>query len=103
MPTVLFKGNLFGPDCRVEVADGGRLVDVCDRVQAPVPFSCRAATCGTCRIEVLEGLEFFEPREGAEAELLDLLGDPPSHRLACQAKLRPEDGLIRLCIADDEI
>src|SRR5256885_1251572 len=100
MPTLFFEGNLFGPDRRVEVPDGGRLVDVCDRVQAPVPFSCRAATCGTCRIEVIEGAELFEPREGPEAELLALLGDPPAYRLACQAKVGRENGVIRLRIAD---
>lgn len=98
MPTLFFEGNLFGPDCRVEVAEGGRLVDVCDRAQAPVPFSCRAANCGTCRIEVFEGAELLEPREGAEAELLELLGDPPAYRLACQAKLTREKGVIRLRI-----
>ena len=103
MPTLCFDGNLFGEDRRVEVVNGERLVDICDRVLAPVPFSCRSATCGTCRIEVYEGSELLEPREGAEAELLALLGDPPTFRLACQAKVRPVDGLIRLRIAGDEI
>ena len=103
MPTVFFEGNMFGPDCRAEVAQGTRLVDVCDRVQAPVPFSCRSATCGTCRVEVLEGTELFEPRESAEAELFEALGDPPTYRLACQATIGGGDGVIRLRIADDEI
>ena len=103
MLTVFFEGNLFGPDRRVEGAEGERLVDVCDRVQAPVPFSCRAATCGTCRIEIVEGAELLEPRQGAEAELLELLGDPTNYRLACQAKLTRQSGVIRLRIADDEI
>jgi ferredoxin len=103
MPTVVFEGNLFGPDCRVEVDDGARLVDICDQVRAPVPFSCRSATCGTCRVEVLEGAELLEPREGAEAELFELLGDPPTHRLACQAKIKRADGIVRLRIAGDEI
>jgi 2Fe-2S ferredoxin len=102
MPTVHFEGNLFGQDVDVEVPEGGPLVDVCDRVLAPVPFSCRAATCGTCRVEVLEGLELLEPREGAEAELHALLGDP-NFRLACQAKVGRGAGLIRLRIVGDEI
>jgi ferredoxin len=103
MPTLHIEGNLFGPDCRIEITEGCRLVDVCDRVSAPVPFSCRSATCGTCRVEVVEGAELLEPREGAEAELLGLLGDPPTYRLACQAKVRRADGVIRLRIAGDEI
>jgi 2Fe-2S ferredoxin len=103
MPTLFFEGNLFGPDCRVEIAESSRLVDVCDREHAPVPFSCRSATCGTCRIEVVEGADLLEAREGAEAELLDLLGDPPAYRLACQAKIKPIAGFVRLRLAGDEI
>jgi ferredoxin len=103
MPTVFFEGNLFGPDRRVEVVEDARLVDICDKVQAPVPFSCRAATCGTCRIEVVEGMDLLEPREGAEAELHAILGDPPSFRLACQAKIKRAEGVVRLRIAGDEI
>ena len=103
MPTLHFDGNLFGPDRRVDVAEGGRLVDICDGAEAPVPFSCRSATCGTCRVEVYQGDELLEPAEGPEAELLGLLGDPPTFRLACQARVRPGPGVIRLRIAGDEI
>jgi len=103
MPTLVFEGNVFGDDCRVEVPEGGPLVDVCDRAMAPVPFSCRSATCGTCRVEILEGIDLLEPPDGDEAELLALLGDPPRFRLACQAKLKHADGLVRLRIADDEL
>jgi ferredoxin len=101
MPTLFFEGNLFGPDCRVEVAEGARLVDVCDEARAPVPFSCRSATCGTCRVEIIEGADLLAPREGAEAELLALLADPPTYRLACQAKVGGGNGVIRLRIAGD--
>jgi ferredoxin len=103
MPTLFFEGNLFGEDLEVDVPDGGRLVDVCDESEAPVPFSCRGATCGTCRIEILAGAELFEPREPEEADLLEILGDPPHIRLACQAKLKKAAGRVRLRIADEEI
>jgi ferredoxin len=103
MPTVFFEGNVFGDDLEVEVPDGGPLVDVCDDARAPVPFSCRSATCGTCRIEVVRGAELFEPREAPEEELLRILGDPSDFRLACQAKLKKTDGFVRLRIADDEL
>ncbi|HKQ70483.1 MAG TPA: 2Fe-2S iron-sulfur cluster-binding protein [Polyangiaceae bacterium] len=103
MPTLFFEGNFFGEDTEVEVPEGGALVDICDRVSAPVPFSCRSATCGTCRIEVSQGLQHFEPRNEVEAELLDVLADPPHFRLACQAKLKAEAGVVRLRIADDEL
>ncbi len=103
MPTVHFEGNFFGEECVAEVPEGGALVDICDKSMAPVPFSCRSATCGTCRIEVLEGIELFEAPEPEETELLEILGDPFHFRLACQAKLRKADGIIRLRINDDEL
>ncbi len=72
----------------IEVPGGGKLVDVCDTSAAPVPFSCRSASCGTCRIEVLEGAELLEPALDEELEVLDVFGDDPKKkRLACQARL----------------
>ena len=103
MPTVWFEGNIFGEDCEADAPEGGALADLCDRTAAPVPFSCRSATCGTCRVEVLEGLELFEPAEPTETELLEIFSDPPTVRLACQAKLTREEGDIRLRIVDDEL
>ena len=100
MPMVFFQGNVFGESLEVDAPDGGPLVDLCDREQAPVPFSCRGATCGTCRIEILQGAELLEPREPAERDLLDILGDPPRFRLACQATLKRAEGLVRIRIAD---
>jgi 2Fe-2S ferredoxin len=103
MPTVHFEGNFFGDETVAEVPEGGALVDVCDRISAPVPFSCRSATCGTCRIEVVEGSELFDDPEPEEAELLEILGDPSNFRLACQAKLRRANGIVRIRINDDEL
>lgn len=103
MPTIHFEGNMFGKTRTVEAPDGGALVDICDDTTAPVPFSCRSATCGTCRIEILQGGDLIEPREEAEADLHDILGDPESVRLACQAKLKKGPGVIRIRIADEEI
>ena len=103
MPTVDFEGNFFGDPCRADADEGGALANLCDTVNAPIPFSCRSATCGTCRVEIIEGGDLFEPREEAESELLEILGDPPHYRLACQAKLKKGGGLVRLRIADEEL
>jgi adenylate cyclase len=103
MPTVFFEGNMFGDDTEVDVPNGCALVDLCDEATAPVPFSCRGATCGTCRVEIVEGLALLEPPEPAEEELLAILGDPPRFRLACQAKIKTGAGLLRLRIADGEL
>jgi 2Fe-2S ferredoxin len=96
VPTIEFLGNGFGAKKVVEAPEGGALVDICDEHFAPVPFSCRSASCGTCHTEVLEGIELFKPAEELEQELLDLLGGGSTSRLACQAEVLPGPGLIRL-------
>jgi 2Fe-2S ferredoxin len=96
LPTIEFLGNGFGAKKTIEAPEGGALVDLCDEHFAPVPFSCRSASCGTCHSEVLEGIELFAPAEPLEQDLLDLLGGGPRSRLACQAEVLPGPGLIRL-------
>ncbi len=96
MPTLEFLANSIGRLKRVEAPEGGELVEICDEFLAPIPFSCRSATCGTCHVEVLAGGELLEPPEAKERELLELLGGQGEHRLACQARVRPGPGLVRL-------
>lgn len=96
MPTIEFLGNGFGAEKTIDVPEGGALVDIADEHFAPIPFSCRSASCGTCHTEVLTGAELFEKPELAEEELLGLLGGRGTSRLACQAVLKPGPGLVRL-------
>ncbi|MFZ5895612.1 MAG: 2Fe-2S iron-sulfur cluster-binding protein [Myxococcota bacterium] len=96
VPSIEFLVNAIGRAKRVDAPEGGELVDICDEYLAPIPFSCRSASCGTCHVQILEGAELFEPPGPAEAELLALLGGGPDHRLACQARIRSGPGVIRL-------
>ena len=100
MPLVVFESTQ-APAVEVNVPAGGCLVDLCDELGAPVPFSCRSATCGTCRVEMLEGAELLEPPRADELDVLRLFGDKPSRvRLACQARVRAGGGRVRLRAAD---
>ena len=95
MATIVFAANRFGAEKRVEAPEGGELVDICDHHFAPIPFSCRSASCGTCQVEVLEGEELLEAQNEAERELIPLLGG--KGRLACQLRVRPDvSGVVRL-------
>jgi ferredoxin len=86
-----------GPDFTMDVPKGGAIIDLCDDHDTPVPFSCRSASCGTCRIDVLEGSEQLLPPEDEELDILDVFGDDPAvRRLACQAKMRPGLALLRI-------
>lgn len=99
MPHVVFETE--GMIVEADLPNGGRLVDLCDERSAPVPFSCRSANCGTCRIEVIQGAELLEPARNDELEVLDLFGDDPARcRLACQAHVRPGPGCLRVRAAD---
>ena len=75
-----------GYEC--DVAAGTRIVDLTDdHPDADVPYSCRSASCGTCRIEIIEGADALSEPEEDEREVIDLFGDNEKTRLACQTKI----------------
>jgi ferredoxin len=96
VPTIEFLSSPAGSGKQVSVPDGGELLDICDRHLAPVPFSCRSATCATCHVVVLEGRELLEPPSAEELDLLSAIRGAPDTRLACQVVVRQGDGLVRL-------
>ena len=96
MVRVVFEGNSIGREKVVEASESVPLMDLADEVLAPIPFSCRSATCATCQVEVTEGAELLEPAHADERELLDLLRSPPKVRLACQAIVRAGTGTVRV-------
>ena len=69
---------------RYEVEDGANIEDACE--EAGVPFACSAGICGSCMIEVLEGMENLSPPTEAE---IDFIGEKgvKRERLACQCRL----------------
>ena len=77
-------------------SDGGPLLDICDDHGAPVPFACRQARCGTCRVVVVAGAEHLASPEADELELLSALGSARRTRLACRTRLLPGSGTVRL-------
>jgi ferredoxin len=100
MPTIDFLASAHGPAVTLDV-DGGRLLDACDDARAPVAFSCRSASCGTCRVAVLAGAELLLPPDPDEREVLAIFDAAPEERLACQAIVRPGHGLLRLGPVED--
>ena len=96
MPEITFEATSIAKAATSDAPDGGRLLDLCDEARASVPFSCRSANCGTCRVDVLEGETLLDPPSDDERETLAFFGDPPSRRLACVATVRPGEGRLRL-------
>jgi ferredoxin len=66
-----------------ELGDGSPLIECCE--EAGVPFACTEGVCGTCVIEVLEGMDNLSEFTQEER---DFLGDPGRERLACQCKIK---------------
>ncbi len=103
MPRIEILAGELGPAVAAEAPEGGSLLDLCDEAHAPIPFSCRSATCGTCRVVVMQGAQLLEPARADERDVLAIFDAPPSHRLACQARLARGPGLVVLRgVADDE-
>lgn len=77
--------------------EGARLMDLADEHPATaIPFSCRFANCGTCRVEVVEGLALCDEPSEREHRVARIFNDPPSVRLGCQLKIRAGEGVVRL-------
>jgi adenylate cyclase len=80
------------PDDRlVEVEEAETLLDSSLYAGIPHTHVCGgSARCSTCRVLILEGLEFCAPRNDAEQALAQRLHFDPGIRLACQTQVYGE-------------
>ena len=72
-----------------EVNNGDPIAEVCE--EAGVPFACTEGVCGTCVIEVKEGMDNLSEFTNEEK---DFLGEMENERLACQCKLK--EGCVKI-------
>lgn len=72
-----------------EVEDGAPIAEACEA--AGVPFACTEGVCGTCVIEVREGMENLSPFTQEER---DFLGEMGHERLACQCQI--QQGFVKV-------
>lgn len=97
MARVRFLPNEF----ETEVSVGSRLIDTTDEhPESGVPFSCRSASCGVCRVEVMAGAEGLAPADDDEKDVLEIFGDGPEVRLCCQITLVKDVELLELRVCD---
>lgn len=72
-----------------EIPDGEEIKEACE--EGGVPFACTEGVCGTCVIEVVEGMENLTDFTQEEE---DFLGELNTERLACQCKIK--GGCVRI-------
>jgi len=75
--------TLIANDKEIEVPDGSPIKDACKELG--VPFSCEDGDCGTCMIEVEEGMENLSEKTEEEKAMGIINGN---YRLACQCKIK---------------
>ena len=81
MPTIRFLND----EIEIEVEEGASLQSAANDADSGLPFGCRAGTCGTCVIRIMQGGETLEERGFVEDDTLGVIGvDDPNARLACQ-------------------
>ncbi len=83
---------IFENGDEVAVEPGQDFIAICE--EQGVPFACTEGICGTCVIEVVEGMEHLSPKNEQEK---DFLGESGCERLACQCKMASK-GLVKLKI-----
>lgn len=74
----------------LEVPDGSPIMNAAEELG--VPFGCRQGVCGTCKTEVIEGMDNLEPKNDRENEM----GLDEHHRLMCQCKIKSGEVKIRV-------
>ena len=85
-----------GSDYQVEAKEGDSLVLASGRGPYPISTGCSDGTCGTCCIEVLEGVEMLTQADSYENETKSNNGVAEHLRLGCQTAILGEGIKVRI-------
>lgn len=72
----------------IEIPDGSAVMNAAEELG--VPFGCRQGVCGTCKVEVVEGMENLESKNDRELEL----NFDGNYRSMCQCKIKT--GVVKI-------
>lgn len=78
----------------IEVPDGSLLVELDGK--SSIPFACREGVCGSCLVEVVEGMENLEPPSEQEKTALESFATSPNQRLLCLTKIKSGEVKVRM-------
>jgi ferredoxin len=89
------KVRVASSDRCFDAAEGEDLLEVLQRNAYPIATSCGGvATCGLCRVVIVEGKERLSPIGPAEVHHLGNVAKIIGARLACQSQVRASEGDI---------
>ena len=77
-------------EAEVRINDKSDLIKKCEEVG--VIFGCTDGKCGSCRVEIVEGMENLTERTDEEKDLLT----DDKYRLMCQCKIK--SGIVKIKI-----
>ena len=83
----------------INVKLGATIQDVVEASGSALPFGCRDGQCGTCVVEIVQGMEFLSPKNEKEFKVLkEVCAGTCSEnsRLACQMKIDKPNGVVRI-------
>ncbi len=83
------KGKLTFNDIgvTVNVPAGTRVIEVSEKVGSGIMYGCREGDCGTCLMEVVDGMENLSAPSLLEDKVLREIMAGKRFRLACQAQV----------------
>jgi ferredoxin len=91
MPTVLVQAKSPNEsDQKFEVEQGKILFDELERQGLVLPHGCLAGSCGSCRIEILEGASNLSVMGAVETDTVESIKKTVVNkniRLSCRAKV----------------
>jgi ferredoxin len=83
-------------DLTTDVPAGESLLDAGFEVGVSMEAGCCNCSCGTCVVEIVSGMEHLTPAAPQEISVLRVHDrDPARFRLACSARLKGGDVVIR--------
>ncbi len=100
MPRIYFE-----PDAKeIEAGELEPILQASVRAGIPHAHACGGnARCSTCRVLLVDGLEYCEPRNAPENKLAGLLNFGPDIRLACQTVVTGDVSLRRLVLDAEDL
>ncbi len=83
----------------INVKPGSTIQDVVEASGSALPFGCRDGECGTCVVEIEQGMEFISEINEKEIKVIKeaCAGTCTDNtRLSCQMKIVKPNGVVRI-------